>query len=74
MSPIQSKYTNQEVELVVEELLDVLHNKNCSVDLALMALGNAVSHILADQVPSKQQKPITESFIAALRSATSGKE
>lgn len=74
MPPVQSKYSNQQVEEVVENILDVLHKENCSVDLALMVLGNAVSHILTDKIPAKQRQDITESFITALRSATSAKE
>lgn len=58
---------------MVEELLEVLHKRQCSLDLALMALGNAVSHILAEQVPAQQREAITHSFINALQSATSTK-
>ncbi|MDF0535478.1 YejL family protein [Shewanella yunxiaonensis] len=64
--PIQSKYSNAEVETLIAELLAVLEKHQAPTDLSLMALGNAVSHLLSTQVSKESRQPLAEQFAKAL--------
>jgi len=64
--PIISKYSNQQVESLLQEILDVMERKHAPVDLNLMVLGNAVTHILNQQVQPNRRKALAESFSKAL--------
>ncbi|WP_371185073.1 DUF1414 domain-containing protein [Thalassotalea maritima] len=69
--PIVSKYSNQRVEKIVQDVLDVLVKEEVSTDLALMCLGNALSTIITNQVPEKQREAIVQNFAKALQQSTS---
>lgn len=64
--PIISKYSNEEINNLVEQLLDVVANNKVSVDLALIALGNTVSNIIDDNVKPEVKQQIAKSFADAL--------
>ncbi len=64
--PIQSKYSNKQVEDITDKLLDVLANEKSPVDLSLMCLGNSITHILKEHVPSAQRQALAENFAKAL--------
>lgn len=64
--PIISKYSNEEINNLVEQLLDVVENNKVSVDLALIALGNTVSNIIDGNVKPEVKQQIAQSFADAL--------
>lgn len=64
--PIVSKYSNERVEKIIQNLLDVLVTEEATPDLALMCLGNAVTNVVS-QVPEKQRAAIVENFTRALK-------
>jgi len=64
--PIVSKYSNERVEKIIQELLDVLVNEEATPDLALMCLGNAVTNVLAN-VPEKNRTAVVDNFTRALK-------
>lgn len=64
--PYVSKYSDQQIESVIMELLKVLKTNNASRELSLMCLGNTVSNII-DDLPIEQRKKIVENFSAALK-------
>lgn len=64
--PINSKYSNDQVEQVITDLLGVLTRHEASVELSLMCLGNATSHIIEHSIPQKQQKQVIDTFNQAL--------
>ncbi|MBQ4832540.1 DUF1414 domain-containing protein [Pseudoalteromonas sp. MMG010] len=64
--PILSKYTNDEVEQIVDQLIDVLTKHKSPVDLSLMCLGNSITHILKEHVPEGKRQAVTENFAKAL--------
>lgn len=66
LMPILSKYTNQEVEDIVDQLIAVLSEKNSPVDLSLMCLGNTITHILKEHTPEGKRQAIAENFAKAL--------
>ena len=64
--PIVSKYSNERVEKIIQELLDVLVNESATPDLALMCLGNAVTNVVG-QIPAEQRAAIVDNFTRALK-------
>lgn len=66
---IISKYSTQEVEQILEEMVNVLDKHKAPTDLALMVLGNATTNLISQRVASKQRKQLAESFAKALISS-----
>ncbi|TPH12793.1 DUF1414 domain-containing protein [Litorilituus lipolyticus] len=64
--PIVSKYSNERIEKIIQELMDVLVNESATPDLALMCLGNAVTNVVS-QVPEDQRSAIVDNFTRALK-------
>ena len=65
--PIVSKYSNDRVEKIINDLLKVLSNESATPDLALMCLGNTVTDIINNEVPEKHRKAMVENFTKALK-------
>lgn len=65
--PILSKYSDQQVENLVDDLLKTLVNHKAPLDLSLMALGNTLSHIINEKVPAKQKQALIDNFTQALK-------
>ena len=51
--PIVSKYSNERVEKIIDNLLNVLIEEKASADLSLMCLGNVVTEVVHQQVPQE---------------------
>ncbi|MFB1014667.1 MAG: DUF1414 domain-containing protein [Alteromonadaceae bacterium] len=64
--PIVSKYSNDRVEKIIQDLFNVLVQEKATPDLALMCLGNTITEIINSQVPDKQRQGIVDNFSAAL--------
>ncbi|WP_462158102.1 YejL family protein [Pseudoalteromonas sp. GB56] len=64
--PALSKYKNEEVEQLVDQLIAVLANKNAPVDLSLMCLGNTITHIIKEHVPEAKRTSVAQNFANAL--------
>ncbi|WP_206485755.1 DUF1414 domain-containing protein [Thalassotalea sp. G2M2-11] len=65
--PIVSKYSNERVEKINQDLLNVLVSASATPDLALMCLGNTITDIIQNEVPEKQRAAIVENFTNALK-------
>lgn len=63
--PIVSKYSNERVEKIIQELMDVLVNESATTDLALMCLGNTITNVI-NKIPADQQSAIVDNFTRAL--------
>ncbi|WP_448211573.1 DUF1414 domain-containing protein [Colwellia sp. MEBiC06753] len=64
--PIVSKYSNERVEKIIEDLLNVLIEEKAGADLSLMCLGNVVTEVINQQVPEAQRQQVVENFGKAL--------
>lgn len=64
--PIVSKYSNDQIESLVNELLMVIEQHKTPTDLALLAVGNLTTHLLQERLPAAQRQAIAESFASAL--------
>lgn len=69
--PIVSKYSTDQIEKLVNQLLDTLHSQQATTELSLMCLGNAVSHVINTSVPAAQREAVANSFNQALSDAVS---
>lgn len=65
--PIVSKYSNERVEKIIKDLLDVLVNESATPDLALMCLGNTLTEIIVNNIPEEQREAIVDNFAGALK-------
>lgn len=64
--PIVSKYSNERVEKIIQNLLDVLVEEKATPDLALMCLGNALTSVIS-QVPESKRTDVVDNFVVALK-------
>ena len=64
--PITSKYSNEQIESLVNELLSVLQRHKAPVDLSLIAIGNMATHVITERLPVAQQASIADSIASAL--------
>ncbi|NQZ82275.1 MAG: DUF1414 domain-containing protein [Colwellia sp.] len=65
--PIVSKYSNERVEKIIQNLFDVLVNESATPDLALMCLGNTITEIINKQVPEAKREAVVANFTTALK-------
>ncbi|MGR3808796.1 hypothetical protein SAMN05660772_00243 [Pasteurella testudinis DSM 23072] len=63
----QSKYSDQQVQALLNDLAAVLEKHQASVDLSLMALGNTVTNLLQSSVGRNQQQALADAFCSALQ-------
>lgn len=68
--PQQSRYTNDQFELIMNDVILTLQKHNADRDLSLMVLGNVVTHIVNTQVAPEQRKALTDQFCAILSKST----
>lgn len=64
--PIVSKYSNERVEKIIQDLFDVLVKEEATPDLALMCLGNTITEVI-NKVPENQREAIVNNFSEALK-------
>ena len=64
--PIVSKYSNERVEKITQDILDLLVNEQASPDLALMCLGNSISTILNTHVSTEKRAAMAKNIATAL--------
>jgi uncharacterized protein YejL (UPF0352 family) len=67
--PQVSKYSTKQIEESLNDLLLVLQKQNATIDLSLMILGNATSHVL-NQIPAEQRESVLNRFVDALKRST----
>ncbi|WP_028116693.1 DUF1414 domain-containing protein [Ferrimonas senticii] len=66
---IVSKYSNQQVEELLADLLAVLEKHKTPTDLALMSLGNAATIVINSKVAPASRAAIAKQFAAALQAS-----
>lgn len=64
-----SKYSNQQMQLLLNDLASTLEKHQASVDLSLMALGNTVTNLLHSSVGTNQQQALADAFCNALQNS-----
>lgn len=69
LMPIQSKYSNTEIESLISGFLLQLEQQQVSIDLSFMALGNTVTHLINHKIAPQHREAITNSFCHALKNS-----
>ncbi|MGF1700556.1 YejL family protein [Photobacterium makurazakiensis] len=67
--PITSKYSNNKIEQIIDDVFDVLEKHDASAELALMIVGNIATNVINADVPASQRKAIAEKFSKALQTS-----
>ncbi|MFI3247344.1 MAG: DUF1414 domain-containing protein [Ferrimonas sp.] len=68
---IVSKYSNEQVETLLSELLAVMEKHQTPTDLALMSLGNAATVIINSKIAPANRPVIAKQFSQALQASIS---
>ncbi|RTE87168.1 MULTISPECIES: DUF1414 domain-containing protein [Gammaproteobacteria] len=69
--PVQSKYSAQQQEELFENLLNTLTEERVPRDLALMTLGNLVTHVIQQENSAQRKAQLAEQFGAILKQSVS---
>ncbi|GGW88278.1 DUF1414 domain-containing protein [Alteromonas halophila] len=70
--PQQSRYSNQEFEALMNEVILVLEKNEANRDLSLMVLGNVITHIFTQQVAPEKREAMLDQFTQVLKKSVSG--
>ncbi|GLP97989.1 DUF1414 domain-containing protein [Paraferrimonas sedimenticola] len=66
-----SKYSNEQVEALVNGVLQHLEQQEAPLDLSIMVLGNSISHLLNTRVAAEQRQALAQQFAQALQQSLS---
>lgn len=67
--PQSSRYSDEQVEQLLSDLVNLLEKHRAPTDLALMVLGNMVTNLLNTSVAPAQRQLLARSFAEALQSS-----
>lgn len=67
--PQASRYSDERVEALLEELAKVLEKQQAPTDLALLVLGNMVTNLLNTSIAPAQRHVIARTFAKALQAS-----
>lgn len=67
--PQISRYSDEQVEQLLAELLNILEKHKAPTDLSLMVLGNMVTNLINTSIAPAQRQAIASSFARALQSS-----
>ncbi|WP_368912658.1 YejL family protein [Proteus mirabilis] len=67
--PQKSRYSDEQVEQLLAELVSVLEKHHTPTDLSLMVLGNMVTNLINTSIAPAQRMLIADSFVHALRTS-----
>ncbi len=67
--PQISRYSDEHVEQLLNEMLNVLEKHKAPTDLSLMVLGNMVTNLINTSIAPAQRQAIANFFARALQSS-----
>ncbi|AJI96117.1 YejL family protein [Yersinia ruckeri] len=67
--PQSSRYSDEHVEQLLSELVQVLEKHRTPTDLSLMVLGNMVTNLINTSIAPAQRKVLAKSFVEALQAS-----
>ena len=59
-----SKYSDGQVNAIINDMISVLETHKAPVDLSLIALGNMASNLLTTSVPAAQREALSQAAFA----------
>lgn len=69
--PQSSRYSDERVEKLLANLVQVLEKEHAPTDLSLMVLGNMVTNLINTGVAPAQRRLLARSFAEALQASIS---
>ncbi|EXU75140.1 MULTISPECIES: YejL family protein [Erwinia] len=72
--PQQSRYSDQRVEKLLADMVNILEKDKAPTDLSLMVLGNMVTNLINTSVSPAQRRTLARSFADALQASVSEDE
>ena len=60
------KYSDGQVNAIINDMISVLETHKAPVDLSLIALGNMASNLLTTSVPAAQREALAQAFANSL--------
>lgn len=67
--PQSSRYSDEHVEQLLSELVNVLEKHHTPTDISLMVLGNMVTNLINTSVSPAQRQTLARSFAEALQAS-----
>ncbi|ARJ43022.1 hypothetical protein B1H58_13955 [Pantoea alhagi] len=67
--PQSSRYSDERVEQILAQLVQVLESNQAPTDLSLMVLGNMVTNLINTSVAPAQRRALARSFADALQAS-----
>lgn len=67
--PQSSRYSDEHVEQLLSELVNVMEKHHTPTDLSLMVLGNMVTNLINTSIAPAQRKSLARSFAEALQAS-----
>ncbi|MEH0835001.1 YejL family protein [Pectobacterium cacticida] len=67
--PQSSRYSDEHVEQLLSEMVNVLEKHHAPTDLALMVLGNMVTNLINTSIAPAQRQILAHSFAEALQAS-----
>ncbi|QKJ87874.1 DUF1414 domain-containing protein [Paramixta manurensis] len=67
--PQSSRYSDERVEQLLAEMVQVLEKHQTPTDLSLMVLGNMVTNLLNTSIAPAQRRSLARSFAEALQAS-----
>ena len=64
-----SRYSDEQVEKLLSELVSVMEKNRTPTDLSLMVLGNMVTNLINTSIAPAQRKVLARSFAEALQAS-----
>ena len=71
--PQQSRYTNDQFEALMNDVILTLEKNEADRDLSLMVLGNVITHILNTHVAPENRETMADQFANVLKKSVQGK-
>ncbi|WP_371193281.1 DUF1414 domain-containing protein [Glaciecola sp. SC05] len=68
--PIQSKYSNEEFEALMQDIFVAIEKNKATRDLSIMALGNVLATVFTNQVNPNDRDVMVEQFCKILKKST----
>ncbi len=67
--PQSSRYSDERVEQLLAELVQVLEKNRTPTDLSLMVLGNMITNLINTSIAPAQRRSLARSFAEALQAS-----
>jgi uncharacterized protein YejL (UPF0352 family) len=71
--PRQSKYSDNQFEAIMHDIIIVLEKHKANRDLSMMVLGNMITNIFNQQVSENQRQQMAEQFTQVLLKSINAK-